>query len=58
MGSIFTGIGNIVIVKPSPSSYSYSMRETTAAKEAHIDLWEMRGEDRTEEKRRGDIVRD
>ena len=39
MGSVFMGIGNIVIVKPSPSSSSSSsVREMVAAKEAYIDI--------------------
>ena len=36
MGSIFMGIGNIVIVKPSPYSSSSAR---AAAKEAYIDIW-------------------
>ena len=56
MGSIFMTIGNIFIVKPSPSS---SARATAVAKEAHIGIWERigeerRGEERIGEERRGD----
>ena len=43
MGSIFMTIGNIFIVKPSPSS---SARATAVAKEAHIGIWERIGEER------------
>ena len=45
MGSIFMGIGNIFIIKPSTSSYS-SAREMADIKEAYIDTWERRGEER------------
>ena len=40
MGSIFMGIGNIVISKPSSSS---SARARAEAKEAYIDPWDMIG---------------
>ena len=39
------GIGNIVIVKPSPSSY-YSTRDMEVSKEAYIDIWQRRGGER------------
>ena len=42
MGSIFMGISNIFIIKPSPSSSS-SATARVAAKEAYIDLWDRRG---------------
>ena len=43
MGSIFMGIGNIFIIKPSTSSY-FSAR--AVAKEAYIYIFESIGEDR------------
>ena len=48
MDSIFIGTGNIVIVKPSSSSY-YS--ERAEAKEAYLDIWERRGGERRGEDR-------
>ena len=55
MGSILMGTENIVIVKHSLSS-SFSAR--AVAKEAYIYIFEIIGEDRRVEERRGDIVRD
>ena len=48
MGSIFMVIGNILIVKYS-SYYSSSVK--AEVKEAYIDLWERRGEERRGEER-------
>ena len=51
MGSIFMGIGNIVVFKPSPY-YSSSAREAAGAEGAYIDIWESIVEDRRGEERR------
>ena len=58
MGIIFMIIGNVFILKPSPSS---SARDREAAKEDQIDFFgdgrrreERRGEERREEERRGE----
>ena len=46
------GIGNIVILKPSPS-FSSSARATLVAKKAYIELWCRIGDERIGEKSRG-----
>ena len=46
MGSLYMGIGNIVIVKNSPYSSSSAREE---GKEDCIDIWESRGEKVREE---------
>ena len=51
MGSIYMGIGNIVIVKTSLFSYSSAR---AAGKEDCIDIWESIGEERIREERRGE----
>ena len=45
MGSVLMGIGNIVIVKPSPSS-SYYVRVMAAANGSYINLCEGRVQER------------